>query len=101
MVGGYPVEVQQAQGARRAAEVMHPGHRLLASITALLQVYRGGGQLDLRRQGAVVGVEADSRDARGDAMRLVGPHPGTWQLRQLRTRRDQQVGAELGAPDKA
>ena len=38
LVGGDAVEVQQHQPARRPAEVVHPGHRLLAAVAALLQV---------------------------------------------------------------
>ena len=54
-------QVQQHQPARRPAEVVHPGDRLLAAVAALVQVHRGADPADLVRDRAVVGLEAEPR----------------------------------------
>ena len=63
LVGGDAVQVQQDQAARRPAQVVHPGDRLLAAVAALVQVHGGGDEPGLGRDRAVVGLPAQPRDA--------------------------------------
>ncbi len=70
------VEVQEDQPARRLAQVVHPGDRLLAPVAALLQVDGGGDPAQLVRDGAVVGLEAEARAVVLHAQRLVRQQPG-------------------------
>ena len=77
-VGGQPVhaavQVQEDQPPRRVAEVVHPGHRLLAPVAALVQVHRGLDPADLVRDGPVIGIQAEPGHPRGDPQRLERPH---------------------------
>ena len=68
-----PVEVQEDQPTRRPAEVVHPRDRLLPAVAALVQVHGRAQPVDLVRDGAVVGLEAEPRTPRGDAQRLGRP----------------------------
>ena len=67
------VEMQQHEPPRRTSEGVHPGHRLLAAVAALLEVDGSPEQAGLVRDGALVGVDADPADAGRDAQRLPGP----------------------------
>ena len=69
------VQVQEDQPARRAAQVLYPGDRLLAAVAALLQMHRGVQPAQLVRDGAVVGLQAEPRPVRLDPQRLVREHP--------------------------
>jgi hypothetical protein len=91
-----PVEVQQHQPARRPAQVVHPRDGLLAAVAALVQVHRGRQPAHLVREGAVVGVEPQTRDARRHPQRLVRLHTGdrTVEGRQLGAR--QQAWRRVG-----
>ena len=67
------VQVQQHQPPRRAAEVVHPGDRLLPAVAALVQVDGGGRATDSSlRDRAVVAVHPEPRTAGLHAQRLVG-----------------------------
>src|SRR4051812_24514336 len=70
------VEVQEHQASRRTAEVVHPGDCLLAAVAALVQVDGGPQPVDLVRDGAVVGLEAQPGPPSGDPQRLGGPGAG-------------------------
>ena len=67
------VEVQEDQPTRRAAQVVHAGHGLLAAVAALVQVHGGAQPVDLVRDRAMVGLVAQTRAGRFDAQRLEGP----------------------------
>ena len=69
------VEVQEDQPARRLAQVLDPGDRLLAPVAALLQVHRRADPAQLVRDGAVVGLEAEAGPVLLDAQRLVREEP--------------------------
>ena len=58
------VEVEEDEPARRPAEVVHPGHRLLPAVAALVQVHGGAQPVDLVDDRAVVGLEARAAAAR-------------------------------------
>ena len=67
--------MQQDQPARRLAQVLHPRHRFLAAVAALVQVDGHADQADLVGDRAVVGLEAQPRLAAFDPVRGRGPGP--------------------------
>ena len=69
------VEVQQGEPARRTAEGVHPGDRLLTAVAALVHVHGRADPADLVGDRAGVGVEAEPRLAARDPERLEGPEP--------------------------
>src|SRR5215207_10940683 len=92
-----PVEVQQDQPARRPAEVVHPGHRLLPAVAPLLQVNRSADPLRLLDDRPVVGLGPQPRPAGGHPQRFVRLHPDQRRAGRLHHRiqpvaRNQKVG---------
>ncbi len=68
--------MQQDQHAGRPAQVVHPRHRLLTAVTALVEVDRaspGADPADLVGDRPLVGVHAESGPLRGHPVGLVGP----------------------------
>ena len=72
------------------AQVVHPGHRLLAAVAALVQVHGGLDPADLVRDRPVIGVQAEPGDPRGDPQGLERPHA------RRRGRPPYQLGGRLG-----
>ena len=68
------VEVQQHQPPGRAAERVHPGHRLLTAVAALLQVHCRVEPGQLVGDCPVVGLVVQARPPGRDPQRLEGPH---------------------------
>ena len=71
-------QVQQHELARRLAEVVHAGHRLLPAVAALVQVHGLADEADLVRDRAVIGLEAQARAACLDAHGFEGPRAGRY-----------------------
>ena len=97
--------MEQGQPARRAAEGVHAGDRLLAAVAALVEVYGGRDPADLVGDRAVVGVLPEAGLAAPDAQRLEGPHAaggtgGLGVLRQVGAREDvvlpDATGSQVG-----
>ena len=99
-VGGQPVhaavQVQEHQPPRRVAEVVHPGHRLLPAVAALVQVHRGLDPADLVRDGPVIGIQAEPGHLGGDPQRLERPH-----ARHARRPRRTSSAATSGSSSRA
>jgi hypothetical protein len=72
------VQVQANEPARRSSEVVDPGDRFLTPVTALVQVDGDVKQVDLIRNRAVVGVEADPWHTGSDPMCLESPSASSW-----------------------
>ena len=72
------VQVQPYQPARRSSKVVDPGDGLLTPVTALVQVDGNAKQVNLIRDGSVVGVEADPWHTGSDPMCLESPGAGSW-----------------------
>ena len=88
--------MQQRQPARRPAEGVHPGDRLLAAVAALVEVDGRADPAGLVGDRAVVGVEAQPGLAAGDPQRLEGPQAarraGGLGVRRQLVARDELVG---------
>ena len=101
-----PGQVDQHQPARRPAQVLHPGDRLLPPVAALVQVHRGADPAHLVRDGPVVRLGAQPRPPRLHPQRLVRPGPGRGAAgggeplgdRRERGPRNQQVGGVRAGP---
>ena len=77
-LGAGAVKLQQGQPPRRTSQVVHPGDGLLTAVTPLVEM--GTVQADLVGDGALVRVDADTRNPSGDAQRLPCQHTDLFDL---------------------
>ena len=77
------VNIQEHQTARRAAQVMHARHRLLALVAALIEMHSGTGVIQLLRDGLIVSLGAVARAPRLNTQSLRSPQTGKTRIRRF------------------